>query len=48
LNLRLKCLAAAYPRFLDTKLWLKQNTPVGRFADLAALELAEPDGTQNR
>jgi len=40
LSLRWKCLAAAYPRFLDTKLWLKLNTPAGRFANLSALELS--------
>jgi LPS sulfotransferase NodH len=38
---RWKCLASLYPRFLDTKLWLKLNTPVGRFADLSALELSD-------
>lgn len=38
---RWKCLASIYPRFLSTKLWLKLNTPVGRFANLAALELSE-------
>lgn len=42
LSLRWKCLAAAYPRFLDTKLWLKLNTPVGRFSNLSALELSAP------
>ena len=45
LTLRLKCLAAAYPRFLDTKLWLKQNTPVGRLANLSALDLSETPET---
>jgi hypothetical protein len=43
LSLRWKCLAAAYPRFLDTKFWLKLNTPAGRFANLSALELCPPD-----
>ncbi len=41
-SLRWKCLAAAYPRFLDTKLWLKINTPIGRLANLSALELSPP------
>jgi len=45
LSMRLKCLAATYPRFLDTKLWLKLNTPVGRLANLSALELSEPPET---
>jgi Sulfotransferase family len=43
LGLLWKCLAATYPRFLDTKLWLKINTPAGRFANLSALELSPPD-----
>jgi hypothetical protein len=30
-----------YPLFLGSKLWLKLNTPVGRFANVSALELAE-------
>jgi LPS sulfotransferase NodH len=38
-----KCLASVYPRFLSTKLWLKLNTPVGRFANLSALELPDQD-----
>jgi hypothetical protein len=42
LSLRHKWLAAAYPRFLDAKLWLKLNTPVGRFSDLSALESPPP------
>jgi len=42
LTVRERFLAAAYPRFLNTKLWLKLNTPLGRFANLSALELAEP------
>jgi hypothetical protein len=44
-TLRLKWLAAAYPRFLDAKLWLKQNTALGRFANLSALELTDPPET---
>jgi hypothetical protein len=39
-------LAAAYPRFLDAKLWLRLHTPVGRFANLSALELS-PSGQKN-
>jgi Sulfotransferase family len=41
-SLRHKWLAAAYPRFLDAKLWLKLHTPVGRFSNLSALELSPP------
>ena len=32
---------AQYSAFLGGKFWLKLNTPVGRFADVSALELAE-------
>jgi len=39
-RLRWKCLAAVYPHFLSAKLWLKLNTPVGRFVSLSALEVA--------
>ena len=38
-----KLLASVYPGFLNTKRWLKLNTPVGRFADLSALELEDAD-----
>lgn len=41
LSLRSSCMRAMYPAFLGTKLWLKLNTPVGRFANLSALELTE-------
>jgi LPS sulfotransferase NodH len=43
-SLSSKLMAAAYPHFLGTKLWLKVHTPVGRFANLSALELSEPAG----
>ena len=33
--------ARFFPAFLGSKLWLKINTPVGRFANVSALELAE-------
>ena len=39
-----RLLAAAYPRFLDAKLWLKLHTPVGRFSNLSALELSPLPG----
>jgi hypothetical protein len=42
LSLRWKCIAAAYPRFLDAKLWFKLHTPIGRYANLSALELSDP------
>ena len=32
-----------YARFLDTKLWLKTRTPLGRLANLSTLELADPE-----
>jgi len=44
-SLRLKSLATTYPWFLDTKLWLKLSTPVGRLANLSALELTDPPDT---
>jgi hypothetical protein len=34
-----KWMRTTYPAFLDTKLWLKRDTPVGRLANLSALEL---------
>jgi hypothetical protein len=42
LSLKERCLRAAYPGFLNAKLWLKVETPVGRLANLAPLELADP------
>jgi hypothetical protein len=30
-----------YPAFLGSKLWLKLHTPVGRLANMSALELEE-------
>jgi hypothetical protein len=49
ISLRNRWLAAAYPRFLAAKLWLKLHTPVGRFANVSSLELSEPasDGTSD-
>jgi Sulfotransferase family len=42
-SLRHKLMVEEYPAFLSSKLWLKLNTPVGRLADMSALELdAEP------
>jgi hypothetical protein len=42
LGLRERWLQAVCPSFLDFKLWLKIQTPVGRLASLAPLELADP------
>ena len=39
---RSEWMRAVYPTFLNTKFWLKLNTPVGRMADMSALELEEP------
>ncbi len=44
---RLNCLASIYPRFLSTKQWLKLNTPMGRLANLSALELQESDADRS-
>jgi hypothetical protein len=41
-SLRLQILAAAYPRFLNAKLWVRLHTPLGRLSDLSALELYDP------
>jgi hypothetical protein len=40
-SLRFSAMRSIYPAFLGSKLWLKMNTPVGRFANVSALELAE-------
>jgi hypothetical protein len=40
-GLREHWMRALYPNFLSTKLWLKLNTPVGRFSNLSALELED-------
>jgi hypothetical protein len=42
-RVRDKCLRTVYPSFLESKLWLKLNTPLGRFASLAKLELSNGD-----
>jgi hypothetical protein len=39
MGLRGRWMRSVYPAFLDTKLWLKTETPVGRMANLSALEL---------
>src|ERR1700721_1834294 len=40
-TLRRSSMRAMYPAFLGSKLWLKLHTPVGRFANMSALELEE-------
>jgi hypothetical protein len=46
-TLRDRWLRAVYPSFLESKVWMKMNTPFGRFSSLAKLELAsgEPLGS---
>jgi hypothetical protein len=42
-NLRQSWMRGMYPAFLDGKLWMKLHTPIGRLANISALELdAEP------
>jgi len=41
MGLRAAWMRAMYPGFLDGKLWLKLHTPLGRFANMSALELAD-------
>ena len=41
ISLRSSWMRAMYPAFLGSKLWLKLNTPVGRFANVSAMELTE-------
>ena len=43
MTLRERWMQSLYPEFLDAKLWLKTKTPVGRLANLSALELVEPE-----
>jgi len=38
-GLKDKGLRSVYPLFLESKQWLKLNTPLGRFSSLAELEL---------
>jgi hypothetical protein len=40
-GVRAEWMRALYPNFLSTKLWLKFNTPVGRLANMSALELED-------
>lgn len=37
-DVRAKWLRKVYPSFLECKLWMKMNTPLGRFSSLAQLE----------
>jgi len=40
-SLRYSSMRGVYPAFLSGKLWLKLHTPLGRFANLSALELED-------
>jgi hypothetical protein len=40
-SLRQSWMRGVYPAFLNSKLWLKLHTPVGRLANMSALELEE-------
>jgi hypothetical protein len=40
-GLRHSWMREIYPAFLDSKLWLKLHTPIGRFANMTVLELEE-------
>jgi hypothetical protein len=40
LHARHRIMRNFYPAFLDAKVWLRTRTPVGRFANLSALELS--------
>jgi hypothetical protein len=40
-TIRQSWMRSEYPTFLNSKLWLKLNTPVGRFSNMSALELEE-------
>jgi hypothetical protein len=40
-GLREKCMRASYFKLLNAKFWLKTRTPVGRLANLGALELSD-------
>jgi hypothetical protein len=41
LDPRLSLMRVMYPQYFETKLWLKTNTPLGRFASIDVLELSE-------
>jgi hypothetical protein len=41
ISFRASLMRAIYPAVLGSKLWLKLNTPVGRFANVSALELTD-------
>jgi hypothetical protein len=49
IGFRFSAMRSVYPAFLGSKLWLKLNTPLGRFANLSKLELTEdPHQLRNR
>ena len=45
-GIRQKWLRTVYPPFLEGKLWLKMNTPLGRLSSLEGLELTPTDPPQ--
>jgi hypothetical protein len=40
-SLKQSWMRGVYPAFLGSKLWLKLHTPVGRMANMSALELEQ-------
>jgi hypothetical protein len=44
LDLPLSLMRVLYPQYFETKLWLKTNTPLGRFASIDVLELSGAHG----
>jgi hypothetical protein len=46
-RLRDRWLRAVYPSFLESKLWVKMNTPLGRLSSLAKLELTSGEFPQS-
>jgi LPS sulfotransferase NodH len=46
ISLRARLLRTLYPNLLGAKLWLKIHTPVGKFANLSALELDGSDAAE--
>jgi hypothetical protein len=45
-GLRERWMQSVYPGFLNTKLWLKTSTPIGRLASLSELELVSPTDSE--
>jgi LPS sulfotransferase NodH len=45
-GLRERWMRTVYPAFLSAKLWLKVNTPIGRFSNISVLELSDPSAPE--